>query len=134
MIYNFCKHLEDELGEVVFRNNRVKTNPSSQIPARNILVIEGPATRTPWFGYIEQSMQVITRDEDTPKARALAYDVHDIYKGTFGLILPADTVDGTLFPAFQTLQISSISEPQSLGADRNGRMEFSTNYKVIYRR
>jgi hypothetical protein len=135
MIYNLCKYLENELtGETIFRNNKVKIAPANQIPDRYILVIESPSTRTPWFGYIEQSMQVITRDIDAPKARKLAYDIHDLLKTRFGLILPADTIDGITYPAFQIAQISSISEPQSIGADENGRFEFSTNYKVIYRR
>jgi hypothetical protein len=133
MIYGFCKHLENELpGETVFRNTRVKIAPANQVPDRYILVLEITGTRTPWFGYVEQSMQVITRDISTPKARKLAYDVHEIFRTTIGLILPADTVDGIVYPAFQVAQISSVSEPQSIGADENGRMEFSTNYKVIF--
>jgi hypothetical protein len=48
--------------------------------------------------------------------------------------LPVATVDGIVYNAIQSAQITGLQEPFNLGADDKGRFEFSTNYKIIYDR
>ena len=121
--------------EIVFKNHRVKIGAARSVPDRNILVRESPGgIRPAWAGNILQPIQVITRDKDAPKARALAYDVYNLLNDRIGLILPATTVDGVIYPAFQTAQISSTNVPYPIGPDANGRFEFSINLNLIYGR
>jgi hypothetical protein len=73
----------------------------------------------------------MTRDIDPVRARELAYSLYAQLDNRFGLILPAVTVAGELYPEKQIAQISAESTPQSLGTDESGRYEFVTNYRFI---
>jgi hypothetical protein len=133
MIYQFCKYLETEFPtETIYRNVRGIIFPATEVPARNILIKETGGTRQAWSGYTEATLQIITRDVDMPKARQLGQEVYEEIIERYGQVLPAETVDGVTFPAIHSAQISAINEPQSIGADKNGRYEFSANYKIIY--
>jgi hypothetical protein len=133
MIYQFCKYLESVFpAETIYRNVRGKIFPATKVPDRNILVKETGGTRQAWSGYTEATLQIITRDVDMPKARQLAQAVFEEIIERYGQVLPAETVDGVNFPAIHSAQISAIQEPQSIGADKNGKYEFSANYKIIY--
>jgi hypothetical protein len=135
MIYNLCKYIEDELTtEIVYRNVRNIIETNTQIADRIIIVTEVGGTITPWFGFAQQMVQIITRDIDAPKARELAYDVYNIIHNKFGKILPVDTVDSETFAEVTTAQMTAENLPQSIGANPNGLIEFSTNYKIIYRK
>lgn len=135
MIYNFVQYLKDEFPtELFYTNIRVLIAGQESIPDRNVLVKETGGLEKPWFKYIEKTVQIISRDIDTPLARKLSWSIHENVTSRFGLILPFVAVNGINYPEVQTCQISAIQEPYCLGDDGNGRIEFTTNYKLIYRR
>lgn len=135
MIYNLVELLRNQFPtETIYANGRVLIAGQESIPDRNILVNETGGNEKPWILYHEPTYQIITRDKDAPKARKLAFDVFEFLTSRFGLILPAITVDGTVYPDIQTAQISAIQIPYNLGADSEGRIEYTTNYKIIIMR
>lgn len=133
MIYNLVQYLKTEFPAEKFYTN-VSDISGTQVPDRMVHIRETSGDATAWFEYTEQRVQIMTRDIDSPKARDLAYDVYDKINNRFGLILPATTVDGTLYAALQTAEIHSDNLPQSIGYDENGRAEFTTTFRIIYRK
>jgi hypothetical protein len=132
MIYNLRRYLELKFPlETIFINLADKIYPNTKIPDRCVVLREGPSRRQNFLVYF--TIQIYTRDIDGAKARALAHLFYDELKERYGLPLPADTVDGTVFPALQTAQISAEGAPQAVGFDEAARAEFSTNFLVIWR-
>ena len=76
--------------------------------------------------------QIIARDFATPDAKKLAWDVYTELTSRFGLILPVAIVNGITYNAIDSAQINGIQTPYNLGADEEGRTEFTTNYKIIF--
>jgi len=135
LIYNFIQYLENEFpAELFYTNIRILISGQESIPDRNVLVKETGGLEKPWIKYVEKTVQIITRDIDTPSSRKLAWDIYQNVTSRFGLSLPAVAVDGVNYPEIQTCQISALQEPYCLGADESGRIEFTTNYKIIYKR
>jgi len=137
MFYNFAEYLKTELPtERIYVNKREKLSTEDFIPDRNILIRETGGNTQPYTLYTNKTIQVICRDLAVPNARALAWEVYQLFSdnGTFGLLLPAVTVNSIIYPASQTGQISPIQEPFNLGTDAEGRTEFTTNYNIIYQR
>lgn len=133
MIYNLAKYIETQFPtETIYRNT--KTIQNVQVPDRIIIIMETGGEKTNWFGWRIQTVQIITRDIDTPKAKKLAEDIYNEIHDRYGLVLPDETVDGDLYQGFQANQITAIALPQSLGFDENGRAEFTTNYQIYYRK
>jgi len=130
MIYNFVEYLKIELPtEKIFTNTK-----EIQVPERVVFVKENGGDIQPWFGYTQKIIQIITRDIDAVRARELSYSVKNKLHDKFGLILPAVTVNSILYGSIQSAQITAEQEPQSIGYDENGNAEYSTNYKIIFRR
>lgn len=135
MIYQLAELLRNQFPtETVYINGRILVAGQESIPDRNLLLNETGGNEQPWTKYSSPTVQVISRDVDAPKARKLSYDVLEFLTGRFGVILPSITVGGVLFPAIQTAQISAIQLPYNLGADSEGRIEFTTNYQIILTR
>lgn len=135
MIYNLTEYLMTKFpAEAIRANIRGKLAGTTQVPERIAYIQETGGSIEAWLTFATQSIQIITRDVDVTGARTLAFLIFDEINSTFGLILPAVTVDGELHPQIQVAQISANSLPQCLGDDANGRVEFSTNYRVLYRK
>jgi hypothetical protein len=131
VIYNLVEYIRDELyDEDVYVNGRAQL-AHAVIPDRCILVKESGGSIRPWTRYASLTVQVLTRDKDAPKARALAHDVLNTLHDKFGLILPAALVDGVTYAQVQVAQISALQLPYPLGPDEDGRSVFTTNYQVI---
>ena len=135
MIYNLVEYLSTEFpAETIYANERKVISPATQVPDRNVLVREtgGIEKRV----LTDPTFQIICRDKYSVKARELAYSIYNKLQsekkigGRFGLVLPAVTVGGVLYPAVQTYQISSLAIPQTLGEDAEGRAEFSMNFQI----
>ena len=137
MLYNLVQYLRNQFPtETFFPNVKFKATGNDAVPDSYTIVIENTGTVQSWTRYTVKPIQILSRDIDTPKARALSFSIFDLFseKGQFGLILPAITVDGTLFAAVQTAQINPIQEPSSLGFNSEGLSEFSFNLNIIYER
>lgn len=135
MIYNLVEYLKNEFPtELFYTNTRIKTATQTVIPDRNALIKETGGPEKPWIQFVRKTVQILTRDKIDPKARKLAWDIYKKITSRFGLILPAVAVDGVNYPEIQTCQISAIQEPYPLGADESGRIEYTTNYEILYRR
>lgn len=135
MIYNFVQLLRTQLPiETIFTNGRGIPPGKVSVPDRHLLVTETGGSEQAWTRYQQLTAQVIARDVDSPKARALAYAVFTILAGRFGLVLPQAVVGGVTYPRVVTAQISAIQVPYNLGADEEGRIEYTTNYLIIKER
>jgi len=135
MFYNFVQYLRDEFpAELIYSNGRIKIAGQTVIPDRNILVNESGGGEQPWTQYAQPTVQIITRDFAVTDARKLAWDIYKKISSKFGQQFPLATVDGIVYNAIQSAQITGIQEPFNLGADDEGRFEFTTNYKIIYNR
>jgi hypothetical protein len=133
LIYNLFDLLESELpDENIFINQAGNIFPDKSIPDRSILIQETGGSETAYFQFKTLTLQVIAKDKDSVNARELLFGVDNIINNRFGLILPAVTVNGVYYPAFQTGQISSISRPQSIGFDDNARSVWTANYKIMF--
>lgn len=132
MIYNIVQYLKNNLaGENIFANIWVKVNPNFSLPDRILLLKEEGGTETGWFQFQNRNVQILARDIDPVKARSLIFRAHNLINNAFGLILPAVTIEGVLYPTIATAQISVNTLPQSLGYDEEGRSEFSANYRIL---
>lgn len=135
MIYNFVEYLKNEFpAEKFYTNIRATEAGQDFIPDRCFLVNESGGAFKAWTFYTEKTVQVIARDLDAPTSREMAWDIFEKLKTRIGLILPSVTVKGVVYPAIQVSQISAIQEPYNLGADENGRVKFTTNYHIIFKR
>lgn len=133
VVYNLVKYIRDEFPlETIFANERIKT--ATQIPDRCILITETGGQEKPVLSI--PTFQILVRDVDNVSTRKLAYEIYyklqseSLIGGRFGLILPAVTVKGTLYPQIQTAQISALATPLSIGKDAEGRTEFSMNFQI----
>ena len=135
MIFQLQQYLEAYFPtESIFSNLAIKVDSAVILPDRLVIISEGPGTTQPRTGYTNKGLHVFTRDIDPVKARKLAYDIFGYLNDTYSLSLSAITVDGDVYPAMDILQISANGDPQSIGFDDEGRAEWTTNYRVIFRR
>lgn len=135
MIYNLAQLLRTQLPtETIYIDGRVKLPGQSNIPTRNLLLTDTGGTEMPWILRQNLTVQIIARDADAPKARALAYSVFTFLTSRFGLVLPQITVGGVVHAQIVTAQISAIQVPYNLGPDEEGRIEYVCNYQVIKER
>lgn len=135
MIYQFTEYLKNQFpAEVIYCNGRILLSGQTAIPDRNLLINETGGIEQPWTQYVEKTVQIIARDFAVPKARKLAWDIYEHITSRFGLQLPLVTVDGVVYNSIQSAQITALQEPFNLGADEEGRSQFTTNYKIIYNR
>lgn len=134
ILYNFVQHLRDQFpAETIYINIRQKLATQDEIPDRNILVIPTGGINQAWFAFNQPTIQIITRDRDAPNALELANNIFENLKTRIGLVLPAITVNGILYSAVQTSQISAIQSPSIIGTDDLGRIEYTTNYQIYVR-
>ena len=134
IFYNFVQYLRDQFpAETIYVSVRQKLATQESVPDRNILVRATGGINQPWFHFNQPTIQVITRDVDSPNALEMANNIFEDLQTRIGLLLPAITVNGILYPAVQTAQISAIQSPSIIGVDDNGRVEYTTNYQIYLR-
>lgn len=104
----------------------------TQVPDTLVLVQETGGTDTAWARFVAETVKILVRDIDQVAARKAANDIYDLLHGRFGLILPAVTIGADTYQEIQTAQISAIQRPFCLGVDENDRVEFTTNYQIIW--
>ncbi len=130
MIHNVAALLRAQFPTETFYVNGI----TGDAPARCARIDDTGGSERPWTLFGSMTAQVRTRDVDAPKARKFAHDIFLFLTSRFGLILPAATVDGVVYPAVQTGQISATQVPYNLGFDDEGRSNFTCNYQFIRKR
>ena len=131
MIFNLVQYLRIEFPtETIYANVEHLISGQESVPDRRVIVAETGGTEQPWTRYSEPTIQIKTRDTNNPGVRTLAYNIFNKITSRFGLTLPAIIVGGVTYPTIQTAQIIAIQRPYCLGADDNGRIEYTTNYKI----
>lgn len=132
MIYNLVQYLRTEFPtETIYINSATLIAGQTEIPDRIVIVRSTGGTEKPWLRYSEPTIQILTRDNNSPASEKLARDIYNKITSRFGLILPAIIIGSTTYPAIQTAQISAIQLPYLLDIDENRRTEYVTNYKII---
>ena len=133
MIFNLVQYLRTEFPtETIYADVEHLTSTQEHIPDRRIIVSDTGGTEQPWTRYSEPTVQILVRDTNNPASRKLAYDIFNELTSRFGLILPAIIVGSITYPQIETAQIIAIQKPYCLGADDNGRIEYTTNYKITF--
>jgi len=133
MIFNLVQYLRVQFPtEVIYSNVMNLRTTQTIIPDRVVIVRDTGGTEQPWTRYSEPTIQILTRDTNAPASRKLSFDIFNNITSRFGLILPSITVGSDTYPAIQTAQISAIQKPYLLDTDENGRIEYVTNYKIIF--
>ena len=66
-------------------------------------------------------VQVLSRSRDKVKAKEASSSVYEKLKNVFSLILPVTTINGVVYPAVKTWQISPMQSPSFIGCDQEGR-------------
>jgi hypothetical protein len=133
LIFNLIQYLRTQFPtETIYADVLHLTAGQESVPDRCIVVKDTGGTEQAWTNYSEPTIQILTRDTNNPGARKLAYDIYFKIKSRFGLILPSIAVGGITYPAIETAQIIPIQKPFPLGADKNGRIEYTTNYKITF--
>lgn len=128
ILYNLKQYLKNEFpAETIYAGSR-----KDGLSDRTVQIIDNGGTQEPWFEFIAESIQIMVRDVDSPKAYKLAKDIYDKINNRYGLILPANTVGTDVYPEIQTAQISANATPGYIGDDDNGRSEYSTNFRIIF--
>jgi hypothetical protein len=129
ILYNLKQYLNDEFPtEKIYAGSK----KGDDMPDRLVQLIDTGGTLSAWFEYVTETIQIIVRDIDSPRAYKLAKDIYDKINNRYGLILPANTVGTDIYTEIQTAQISANQTPGYIGDDEGGRSEYSTNYRIIY--
>lgn len=132
MIYNLAQYLRTEFpAEIIYADVKSIITGQESVSDRIVILRDTGGTEQAWTRYTEATVQVVTRDTNNPGARQLAYDILEEITSRFGLILPPIIVGSTTYPAIETAQIKAIQRPYCLGADENGRIEYTTNYQIV---
>jgi len=129
MIYNLVQYLRTKFpDETFYINGRYGTS----MPDRNVVVRETGGTETPWFRFSEPTVQILVRDKSLPGSRELVFNIFEELTSRFGEVLPAIVIGSATYPAIQIAQISALQKPFCLGADEQGRTEWTVNFKLIF--
>jgi len=133
MIYNLVQYLRTQFPAEVFYPNAVfQVSTQDEIPDRRVLVQQGGGVFQMKTRFTRTMVQVVTFDISSPLSRALAYDIFSDIGDRNGLILPAITVNGVLFPQVETDVIRAMSPPQVLTTDEAALSVWTTNYQVSF--
>ena len=130
MIHNLAALLRTQFPTLTIFVNGI----TGAAPDRCLRLDDSGGSEKPWTLYDNYGVQLRARDVDAPKARKLIYDVYLYLTSRFGLILPSATVDGVVYPAVQTAQISATQMPFNLGFDDEGRSNYTCNFQIIRQR
>jgi hypothetical protein len=133
LIFNLVQYLRIQFPtETIYPDVKFLTSTQESVPDRIVIATDTGGTEQAWTRYSEPTIQILTRDISNPRARALAYNIFNKITSRFGLILPAIVVDSITYPVIETAQIIGIQKPYCLGDDGNGRIVYTTNYKITF--
>jgi len=126
MIYNLAQYLIVNLPLIKFVVNGFSPDSSQD----EIMVSETGGEPQHWYERTDWAVQILSRAKNVNTAKKQIDDVYNKLKNRFGLLLPQVTIDGVLYPAVKTYQISPIQTPGYLGADEENIEMFSFNLTI----
>ena len=113
MIYNLVQYLTTELVTTSFVANGWMANS----PQNSVLVKQSGGDVKHFYERSDWRVQILSRAENIVTSKEQIELVYAKLKNKFGLLLPQVTVNGIIFAAVKTYQISPIQVPGYLGAD-----------------
>lgn len=113
MIYNLVQYLITELATLNFVANGWMVNS----PQNSILVKQSGGDVKHFYERSDWRVQILSRAENIVISKEQIELVYAKLKNKFGLLLPEITVNGIVFAAVKTYQISPIQVPSYLGVD-----------------
>ena len=128
MIYNLVQYIKNSIAGYEVTCNGWQAGTTDR--AAN--VSESGGDPHPWIKRNDFNIQIIARAKVKTTARV---DIMAIYTllhkhGWAGLTLPSATVDSIIYPAVKVWKIVAVQLPGYIGADANGREEFSVNFTI----
>lgn len=127
MIFNLANYLITEFPSYNFTVNGF--GPGTGTEAVSINQTGGEAQH--FYERKDYSVQILARSLDNVTGKTIIDTIYEKLENVFHLELDAVTVDGVVYPAVQTAQISPIEIPQSLGIDDNGRWLWVFNLIIV---
>jgi hypothetical protein len=126
MIYNLVAYLKTQYPLLNF----VVNGWAPDSPTDSIMVRERGGPTQHFYNRTDYNVQVMSRSKEMTVARTQIQQVYSAMKNKFGIELPSVTVDGTLFAAVKTYQISPVEAPGAIGADESNLEMFSLNLVI----
>ena len=133
MIYNFVEYLKTQFPTETFCTNMtLQLAGQDEIPDRRALVKETGGPRQMKTGFARPNVQILCYDIDAVSARELADQIYEDLWDRNGLLLPAVTVNGILYPQVETGAIRAIQSPYFIGMNDSGLAVWSINFEVTF--
>jgi len=126
MIYNLAQYLIVNLVTIKFVVNGFSPDSDQD----EIMISETGGEPQHWYDRTDWAVQILSRGKSVNVAKKQIEDVYEKLKNRLGLLLPEITVDGVVYPAIQTYQISPIQTPGYLGANEENMEMFSFNLTI----
>ena len=126
MIYNLLQYLKTNLPTIDFVANG--WNPDSD--QDTVMISETGGDPKHWYDRTDWAVQILSRGKNTNIAKENADDVYNLLKNRFGLTLPQVIVNGVVYEAIKTYQISPLQTPSYLGATPENLEMFSFNLTI----
>lgn len=127
MIYNLLQFFKDNKPDYSYCVNGyhntspidvIAINETSSIPAK-------------WIDRADLTLQIVSRNCSTVKAKEALDDVFTIVDRRYGVILPETTQDGVVFPEVKTFQMTPLQRPIWLDYDENGNGQYVFNLQIV---
>ncbi|MHA1302138.1 MAG: phage tail terminator protein [Candidatus Heimdallarchaeaceae archaeon] len=127
MIYNLAQHLIVNLPTINFVVNGFSPDSNQD----EVMISETGGEPQHWYNRTDWTVQILSRGKNVSIAKSNIDSVYNLLKNKIGLLLPKVTVEGIVYPAIQTYQISPIQTPGYLGTNEENMEMFSFNLIII---
>lgn len=133
MIYNLAKYLMLQFPtETIYTNQKHKILTDSTIADRIVILTESGGPVQAKTGWVGPRVQFYFRDVDSVVCRELAKSFYNYINDRNGCELPANTVNGVVYPAVKIAQMIAEQTPSHINTDDQGRPEMVFNLKIQY--
>lgn len=126
MIYNLGEYVITQLPDIDFViNGWIKNSP-----AESVMLRQTGGDPMHHYDRSDFAVQFLSRAESSITAKEQIDDVYELLKNKLGVLLPAKTVKGKLYPAVKTYRIVPMQIPGYIGADDANLEMWSVNFIV----
>ena len=126
MIYNLVTYLITQFPSINF----VTDGWSKASPETAVLISQSGGTEDNYTGRRDYTVQLMSRSKSQSTARTNIEAVADDLKNRFGLVLPAVTIAGKVYPELKTYRIVKIQVPGYIGTTEESYQLYSFNITV----